>query len=256
MAMRVLFAVLCCPPLGFGSAVVTELFFSHERAQKMGWWTVMITLGIPLGPIIMGVVVEHVGVDWIFGICAIINFCQFLGYLVFGAETLYDRSSSSTTSAPPRRGGERFSFRRLNNKPFTFEDFYGPLALCRFPAVTLPAIAHALVFSYGNTAITVELPSQFAQLFHFNAQQIGLQYISVVIGAVLGEQLAGPLSDMFMNRSAKRTGRHDPAHRLWIAYIGFITTIVGVIVWGTQLQKVSDVPKVRSFVRHSGRDPI
>ncbi|GAD96717.1 predicted protein [Paecilomyces variotii No. 5] len=221
MTTRVFFAILCCPPLGIGSAVVTELFFSHERAQKMGWWTVMITLGIPLGPVIFGTVVYHIGVDWIFGISAIINMCQFLAYLVFGQETLYNRSLNSNTPEGNEKRAKRrwLSFHRLDRTPFSIRDFFGPLALCRFPEIILPAIAHALAFTYGNTAITVELPSQFAELFHFNAQQIGLQYISVVIGAVLGEH---------------------PAHRLWIGYIGFVTTVVGIIVWGAELQKVAD----------------
>lgn len=242
MTTRVLFAILCCPPLGIGSAVVTELFFSHERAQKMGWWTVMITLGIPLGPVIMGAVVYHIGVDWIFGISAIINMCQFLAYLAFGQETLYNRSINSNTPEGNEKRTKRrwLSLHRLDRTPFTVRDFFGPLALCRFPEIILPAIAHALAFTYGNTAITVELPKQFAELFHFNAQQIGLQYISVVIGAVLGEQLAGPLSDMFVNHHTKRSGRHSPAHRLWIGYIGFVTTVIGIIVWGAELQKVAD----------------
>jgi MFS family permease len=63
MTSRILTAVFICPPLGIGSGVVTELFFKHERAQKMGWWTLMTTLGTPLGPFLMGFVVQHRNVE-------------------------------------------------------------------------------------------------------------------------------------------------------------------------------------------------
>lgn len=88
MSTRILTAILICPPLGIGSGVVTELFFRREHAQKLGWWTLLLTIGIPLGPFIMGFVVQHLRVNWIFGILAIINFCQFLGYLWLQGEVI------------------------------------------------------------------------------------------------------------------------------------------------------------------------
>ncbi|KAH8805118.1 major facilitator superfamily domain-containing protein [Xylogone sp. PMI_703] len=234
MVTRILLSIAGCSPLGFGSAVVTELFFSHERAQKMGWWTLMVTIGIPGGPLVFGFVTQQLGVRWIFWILACINFCEFLGYLAFNAETLYDRSGNENWRPPSRN---RLHFHRLDLTPLTIRDFVRPLDFAKCSRVMIPAIAFALVFTYANTAITVELPQQFGERFHFNAQQIGLQYISVIIGSGLGEQLSGPLSDMFLNRYSRRIGHRHPAHRLWIAYFGFLTAIVGIIVWGVQLNK-------------------
>lgn len=236
LVTRILVSIFGCPPLGMGSAVVTELFFSHERAQKMGWWTLLITLGIPGGPLVFGFVVVHLGVDWIFGILAIINAVQFLAYAIFPYETLYDRASTTHI-----QNTGRFSFRRLNMTPLTFGSFVAPLALLGKIEVVVPAVAYALVFTYANTATTVELPKFYGEFFHFNAQQIGLQYICVIIGSVIGEQVSGPMSDWFMNRYARRVGRTHPTHRLWISYIGFTTVIVGIIVWGVELAGVQEV---------------
>ncbi|KAI9879913.1 MAG: hypothetical protein M1830_006580 [Pleopsidium flavum] len=122
MTTRVLMSILICPPLGMGSGVVTELFFSHERAQKMGWWTLMTTLGTPGGPFIIGFVVKHIGINWIFWIFAIINFCQFLGYLLLDAETLHDRSS-----ARPRPMSGHLNFGRIDSTPSLLE---ASLRLC------------------------------------------------------------------------------------------------------------------------------
>lgn len=43
MACRILVAIFISPPIGIGSAVVTEMFFQHERGQKMGLWTYVVT---------------------------------------------------------------------------------------------------------------------------------------------------------------------------------------------------------------------
>lgn len=176
----------------------------------------------------MGFVVQHLGIDWVFGIFAIVNAIQFLAYLIFNAETLYDRSGSSPR--PQNQNRSRFRFRRLDPTPLTLGSFIAPLSLITKMKVVIPAVAFALVFCYANTAITVELPKLYGELFHFNAQQVGLQYISVIIGAAIGEQLSGRMSDWFVNRYIRRMGHSHPVHRLWIGYIGFITVSIGIIV--------------------------
>lgn len=42
---RVIVAFFISPAIALGSSVVTEIFFKRERAQKMGIWTLMVTLG-------------------------------------------------------------------------------------------------------------------------------------------------------------------------------------------------------------------
>jgi MFS family permease len=233
MTCRVLNAACICPCLGFGSGVVTELFFRHERAQKMGWWTLLVTLGTPCGPFIMGFVVQRVSVHWISWILAIVNFLQFLGYLFFNSETLSHPGSSNTQFI----GCEtKWGFRRIDKAPFSLQDFLNPFTVCKYPKVLIPVIAYALCFCYANIALIVMMPISFGKKFGLDAQGIGLQFIALIIGSVLGEQVSGPLSDTFLNRYAAKTGRRAPVQRLWLAYPGFLTIFVGILVWGIQLQ--------------------
>jgi MFS family permease len=48
-ACRALVAFFISPAAAIGSAVVTETFFKKERAKYMGVWTLMVTLGVPVG---------------------------------------------------------------------------------------------------------------------------------------------------------------------------------------------------------------
>ncbi|KAF9894178.1 hypothetical protein FE257_009151 [Aspergillus nanangensis] len=175
---RIFVAIFGCPPVGFGSAVVTELFFAHEWAQKIGWWTLLLILGVPLGPLVFDFVVQNFGFSWLFWILACINFVQFLGYLFFffGTETLYDRTSECPRFPP----SGRLEFRRLNPTPFTLSGFLRPLHLYKRYKVIIPAVSYALVLAYANTAIMVELPQLYIQAYNFNTEQVGLQYVSIL----------------------------------------------------------------------------
>lgn len=230
IATRVLFCIFCCPALGFGSAVVTELFFAHERGQKIGWWTVMITVGIPAGALVFGYVVEYTDIHWLFWILACAHFLELLAYLLLKGETRYDRDEDCDLSAG-----------RSKRRHVSLSDFVLPLRFFGHYRVLVPSIAYAFAFTYANVTIGVEIPHLFGEKFHFDSGQIGLQYIAILIGAVLGEQISGPLSDLFLKKYTKRTGRHCPEHRIWFSYIGFATSIVGMMVWAVQYNNAEEV---------------
>lgn len=72
-ACRALVSFFISPAMAIGSAVVMETFFQHERARYMGIWTVMVTLGVPVGPFIFGFVAYRVGYEWIYWVLAIVS---------------------------------------------------------------------------------------------------------------------------------------------------------------------------------------
>jgi len=72
-ACRAIVAFFISPAAAIGSAVVTETFFKKERGRCMGIWTVMVTLGVPIGPLIFGFVAYRVGYRWIYWILAIVR---------------------------------------------------------------------------------------------------------------------------------------------------------------------------------------
>jgi MFS family permease len=71
-ACRALVAFFICPPMAIGSAVVTESFFKRERGRYMGVWTLLVTIGVPVSPFLMGFVAQRVGYRWIYWILAIV----------------------------------------------------------------------------------------------------------------------------------------------------------------------------------------
>ncbi|RDW90602.1 putative MFS transporter [Aspergillus mulundensis] len=230
-ACRALTAFFISPAAAIGSAVVTETFFRKERGRYMGIWTLMVTLGVPVGPLIFGFVANRAGYRWIFWVLAIINGVQFILYVFFGAETRYITSNEEKGSSSNffRR---YLSFRRIDPTPLRLSEFYHPLTLVVQPTVFIPAFAYAMVFLFGSVLITVEVPQLLQEKFGLNAEQVGLQFLGVIIGTILGEQIGGSMSDLWMNRRTRKLrARPDPEFRLWLSYPGVLLTIVGVIVF-------------------------
>jgi hypothetical protein len=57
---------------------------------------------------------------------------------------------------------------------------------------------------------------------------------------LIGEQSGGPLSDFLINKQAKKIGhRPEPEYRLWLSHLGYGTVIVGLIVFGIQLENAT-----------------
>lgn len=127
---------------------------------------------------------------------------------------------------------EYLSFRRIDPTPMKISEFLHPLTLFANIPVLLAAVAYAMVFLFASMLNSVEVPQLLQSKFELNAQQLGLQFLGLIIGSLLGEQLGGFMSDMWMNARARRIGhKPEPEYRLWLSYIGFLLAIAGMVVF-------------------------
>lgn len=87
---------------GFGLApfeiivqcTIGDLYFVHERATRIAFWNLCLLLGISAGSLIAGYIIENIGWQWCFWICAIMF--GILGILIvfFVPETAYNRETT------------------------------------------------------------------------------------------------------------------------------------------------------------------
>lgn len=94
---RALVAFFISPASAIGSGVVMETTFKKDRARYMGIWTLMVTLGVPIGPLIFGFVTYRAGSNWIYWILAMVRLHSH-GSFVFVC-SLADRVSRSTVAS-------------------------------------------------------------------------------------------------------------------------------------------------------------
>lgn len=74
------------------SATIAEIFFLHERAYRLGIYTLLLLGGKNLIPLVSAAIVQSLGWRWVFKITAIVvAFCFFLIFF-FVPETFWDRA--------------------------------------------------------------------------------------------------------------------------------------------------------------------
>ncbi|KAJ7763596.1 major facilitator superfamily domain-containing protein [Mycena maculata] len=235
---RAITAFFISPAAAIGTAAVSETFFKRERATYMGIWTIMVTCGVPIAPFIFGFVAERVSYRWIYWVLAMVNGAQFILYFLFGPETLYVRDIDGVpqpTHAALTKTSY-FSFHRIDPRPLTIGDFIHPFSYCLKPRVWGPAMSYAMVFLWTGIMPTILIPQIFPEKFGFNTQQVGLQFLSVILGSVIGEQLGGRTSDRWMWRRQRALGKAPPPeYRLWLSHFGFVLSIIGAVVFLVQV---------------------
>ncbi|KAM0714061.1 hypothetical protein Q7P37_011025 [Cladosporium fusiforme] len=243
VACRVVHAFSISPAGGIGSGVVTETFFKKERAFYIGIWTLMVTLGPPAAPFFMGFVSYQTGdYRWIYWVLVIITGVQLILYILLGPETRYIRQGAAASSNDQVSTFQReyVHFRRIDPSPLTLWEFVEPVSLFRHASIALPTIAYTIIFGFCSILLVVEIPIIFLPLFAFNPQQLGLQFLGLIIGSILGEQIGGRMSDWWMYLRFKRTGQPPrPEFRLWLSYGGYVLSIVGLVVFCVQTENAT-----------------
>lgn len=235
MICRIFGAFFVSPAIAVGGGVVSELTFSHQRGWWTGWWVVGVTLGTHVGPFLMGFVQYQTGnTKYTFVVFAIMNILQFFGYLTMGKETVYN------SKVYTRSIYSLFKIRPKTDCDLNFALMLSPFKCINQPKVVIPAIAYSVTFCYANVACGVELTSLFHEKFSFNPQQIGLQFLSLILGCILGEQIGGWVSDLWMKYFHFKNSEKTIEDRLWLSYPGFIIAIVGLIIYGVLLGNITD----------------
>jgi hypothetical protein len=96
----------------------------------------------------------------------------------------------------------------------------------------LPAASYAMVFLFGSVLLSIEIPQLYVELYSFNTQQVGLQFIAMIIGSLIGELIGGLMSDNWMLFRKRRIGKDpEPEFRLWLSYIAYPLNIIGVALF-------------------------
>lgn len=130
-------------------------------------------------------------------------------------------------------------FGRIDPQPFRAQEFIQPFFLVRYASIAIPTVAYNFTFGFCSVLATVEIPQLFVPKFGFNPQQLGLQFLGIIIGTIIGEQLAGRLSDLFVNGQARQQldAKSAPENRLSLSYAGFLLAMVGLLVFGIRFEQ-------------------
>ena len=237
---------------GFGSslgwglppAIVADLFFYHQRGQKMGFFILSSYMGIIIGPLSGGFAALH-GFRYGIWITAIMTGIPLVLLIFTYPETLYiGRKNYGPVDESLRRpwsiSGYYNQMRpKLMPKESRMDSLPSlvlrPFKMLKYPSVYLAGLYFGFNFMW-KVSIGTTLPLFFTPIYDFTPQQTGLVYLGFLVGAILGEQMAGPFSDYIIRRMMARNGGHEePEMRLRAIYLGAFLSPAGLLIFGVTL---------------------
>ncbi|KAI5846008.1 putative MFS transporter [Tricharina praecox] len=111
---RIIMGIGVAPCESLPSATIAEIFFLHERAYRIGIYTLLLLGGKNLVPLVSAVIIQALSWRWVFWIVAIIVGFNFWLLFLFVPETFWDR-----TPRPKSQADHESFIRRASSSLFT-----------------------------------------------------------------------------------------------------------------------------------------
>lgn len=251
---------------------IGDLYFVHQRATRIAFWNLCLFIGISLGSLISGYVINNIGWNWCFWISGI--FYGVSGLLIFFCvpETSYERKDNLVVKAAveenfdkekgllqstvamhlehdDRRGNpldrvttipEKVSYWRSlrlftgrHSEASVFRVFLRPFILFMYPAIGMTLLTYGIMITWYVVFSIVIGITFVAPPYNFTVSQVGLINLSPLIFSIIGEVVSGPLNDAIcLYLTKKNKGIYEPEFRLVLMTVVAITGAVGFFGFG------------------------
>jgi MFS family permease len=243
-------------------STITDIFFLHDRGEKVSMYGLSVLGGNELGPMLSAFIIQALGMNWAFYIVGFFIFGNFVSMFFFMPETkytsprpeilrtneVYELSEKTPPSHVEEKGEEvqttkTSTVRQL--KPWGTSDanvnllkvFLRPFVLVSYPTVLWGCLIYGLALSWnvilGATTAQIFAPPPY--LFNSSAQ--GLVFLSPFVGSLVGTYLCGPFADKVANYFTKRNhGIREPEMRLPVCAVAATLTFLGALMAGLCLK--------------------
>jgi MFS family permease len=242
-------------------STVTDIFYLHERGEKISVYGLGVLGGNEIGPLVSAFIIQSLSVRWAFFIVAISIFINQLTLIFFMPETKFTGPRPSILP-PAFNDGEQkatsdhFEERvasvsmtesdpiskksYLSNLPFCAgvdrtvnlrKTFFRPFILMTYPTVLWSSTIYGLSLGW-NVILGICVAQLFAPPpYNFTSGDQGLIFLSPFIGSLAGTYLCGPLADRIANWATKRNhGIREPEMRLPACIIAVSLTFFGALI--------------------------
>jgi len=242
IAFRVLAGMAGAAPLTIGGGTIADIFPLQQRAAAMAIWSLGPLLGPVLGPIAGGFLVEAKGWRWVFWIIAIFAGAFSILFFFVGRETYHPTILARKTARLRKETGNPNLRSKLDSdlppKEVVIRSIVRPMKMLFFsPIVLLMAIYVAINYGIMYLFFTT-MTFVFEGQYHFSSGSVGLSYLGIGIGLMVGMGYVGRASDVYIKR-AQAKGAATPENRLELPLTvpGAVLLPIGVFIYGWTTDK-------------------
>src|ERR1700761_1864409 len=105
------------------TTTIADIYFVHQRGLRLAMWGLCLSIGVGGGTIISGYIIEDLGWNWTYGICAVLYGVWIIVLFFFCPETAYRRDEAYNTDLGTHDHAEELTEKRaeLGEKPERIE---------------------------------------------------------------------------------------------------------------------------------------
>lgn len=269
---RACLGIFEAPIESIAPSTITDIFFLHERGEKVSLYGLSVLGGNELGPMFSAFIIQYLGMNWAFYIVAISVAISQVSMFFFMPETKFTGSritvslpvadtletdsksefvesiemvpSSKTSSdlvdhpspplVPAKTYAQDLAFWGKGDPEISLRKaFLAPFVLVAYPTVLWSCLIYGLALGWN-----VILGASTAQLFapppyNFSSSAQGLVFLSPFVGSLIGTYLCGPFADRVANWYTKHNdGVREPEMRLPTCIIAAALMFLGTLMSG------------------------
>ncbi|KAH8205781.1 hypothetical protein TruAng_000057 [Truncatella angustata] len=239
---------------GFGAAsgvtltgpVLADMFHAKDRGKSLAVAGFIPYFGPALGPILGGLVAQHLYWGWFFWIMSIFD----AGVIILGLFVLRETCAPVLQRQKQKRAAQEGQHTTLSTRPFSkayFNKILGPIQVALMRPIRLllfRPLTFYISFNFGiDFAMYFLVLSTFATIYidQYNESESSssLHYIAIALGSVLATQAGGPLMDLlYRYQKARSPGGNEekPEYRVPLMAMGAGIFPVGLLWQGWAAQ--------------------
>ena len=252
IALRFFAGVAGSCPLAIGAGSIADMFPQERRGMGMSIFALGPLLGPVIGPVAGGYLAQDEGWRWVFWVIAIGSGAITVASFIFMKET-YEPVLLERKAARLRKETDNPNLRsRLASDKTPAEYFklsiIRPTKMLIFsPIVLCLSVYIAVVYGYLYLLFTT-LTLVFQSAYHFSQGDVGLSYLGIGIGALVGITVFGFASDRIVKRLAAG-GEMKPEYRLPLLMPGGLLIPIGLFLYGWSAEERTHwiVPIIGTF---------
>ncbi|KAF5001457.1 hypothetical protein FGRMN_1053 [Fusarium graminum] len=237
IAFRLLAGLAGSCPLTIGAGSLADMISREKRGAAMSSWALGPLFGPVIGPIAGGYLSQAKSWRWSFWVVSIVTGAITVMAFLFMRET-YAYAILEKKAKKLRKETGNPKLRSALDKGTTTKELFSlamvrPTKMLLFaPIVSLLSLYMALVYGYLYLLFTA-MPSLFEGEYHFSRGSVGLSYLGIGTGSILGLVIAGATSDPMVRYLAKKNGGDvKPEYRLPFMFIACIIIPAGLFLFG------------------------
>ncbi|WDK10709.1 major facilitator superfamily transporter [Colletotrichum graminicola] len=242
IAFRFLSGLVGAGPITIGAGTIADLMTVRQRGMAMSVWSLGPLLGPSIGPIAGGFLAQAEGWRWIFWVLtATAGVITIMGFVVLRETNAPVLLKRKTQRLQKQTGNMQLRSKlgsNLNPRELFLRSILRPSKFLVFSPVCLllsiyGAFIYAMIYFMFSTFSFV-----FQETYGFGQSTVGLVYIALGIGMMIGLAIQQATGNRIMSKLANRhhSGKPKPEYRLPIMILGGLFIPSGLFIYGWTAQ--------------------